>query len=633
MDGNNGFIVSAAIQRRLGDELIKDHQTAFFELIKNSYDADATEVTVEFSRSSTNGGKIIIRDNGEGMDENDIRNKWLIIGNQNKVSTPYSAKFKRRRLGAKGIGRLSTMKLGDKLKVTTRKADKQQFVIKTDYNEYTDDKKIEDVQVDIKSGKPKGGFNNGTILEIADLTKKWGKGEIKKLKDQLSTLVDSNKKNKDFSIFIKCDEHPDLDGQIENPLEGKETHKIDFSIDDRGNFIRKYYCNGEKKPDIKKKREPLECGPVEGIISYHNEGIKPKYRLVGRSQVTDEEVHTGVRIYRDSYRVRPYGEKSDDWLSIQKRRSSHGGKFYIRQDKIIGSIYISSDNNKNLKDATNREAGIIDHPDFNALINFVNEQIDFLNDELRQQNASLQNKVQKEKYQKSINLITDVLNTKNSEEYANHIDKLDRSKKGNYGQTSTIPSKEITDVKGPNKEEWQCNDCDERWRTPIGNTPQICKQYAVNRKGEFLNSNGCGSNNIERAKHLKQGGLTQLTSITSGKYAVVSGKQLKLRIDNEMGADEEEYLFDEREIVINGNHIAFTVAKSLDDLSGKKYEMGDDVLVPAITIHITKCVCLAWAEFHYDKTKNWDDYKERFEDLQEDIFKAMHSDFNSSSKK
>ena len=64
-----------------------------------------------------------------------------------------------------------------------------------------------------------------------------------------------------------------------------------------------------------------------------------------------------------------------------------------------------------------------------------------------------------------------------------------------------------------------------------------------------------------------------------------------------MGEGDDEYRVDQREIVINGNHRAYRLAEHLDQMSGKKYEIGDDVFVPALTIHITKNVCLAWAGF------------------------------------
>ena len=68
--------VSAALLHRIGDELIKDPQTAFCELVKNGFDADATEVLVSFRKTGTKDGIISIQDNGTGMTEEDIETKW-----------------------------------------------------------------------------------------------------------------------------------------------------------------------------------------------------------------------------------------------------------------------------------------------------------------------------------------------------------------------------------------------------------------------------------------------------------------------------------------------------------------------------------------------------------------------------
>ncbi len=86
-----------------------------------------------------------------------------------------------------------------------------------------------------------------------------------------------------------------------------------------------------------------------------------------------------------------------------------------------------------------------------------------------------------------------------------------------------------------------------------------------------------------------------------------------------MGEQEDEFLFDEREIVINGNHSAYKVAERLDQMSGKKYEYGDNVFVPALFVQITKCVCLAWAHLHFKESNSWEDFRSRYDDLQASI--------------
>lgn len=115
---------------------------------------------------------------------------------------------------------------------------------------------------------------------------------------------------------------------------------------------------------------------------------------------------------------------------------------------------------------------------------------------------------------------------------------------------------------------------------------------------------------------------SELSAIVSGSYALIGGKQIKVRVNYEMGEQEDEFLFDEREIIINGNHSAYKIAERLDQMSGKKYEIGDNYF-PALTVQIIKCVCLAWGHLHFKENKNWDDFRTRYDDLQTSICEDM----------
>ena len=107
------FDVSAF--RLIGRDLITDRITALFELIKNCYDANASEVVINFKNAGTEtsnqNGVIEIRDNGIGMSFIDVRDKWMVIGTSSKRRNPVSPNpFKRRCVGEKGIGRLAVDK-------------------------------------------------------------------------------------------------------------------------------------------------------------------------------------------------------------------------------------------------------------------------------------------------------------------------------------------------------------------------------------------------------------------------------------------------------------------------------------------------------------------------------------------
>src|SRR5436190_1025824 len=109
----------------LGEQLIRDPGIAAFELVKNSYDADATEVTVELIHvDDAEAGRVIIEDNGCGMNWETVVNVWLEPGTdyreKQKEKGKRTPKFHRFPLGEKGVGRFAAHKLGRKVKLITK---------------------------------------------------------------------------------------------------------------------------------------------------------------------------------------------------------------------------------------------------------------------------------------------------------------------------------------------------------------------------------------------------------------------------------------------------------------------------------------------------------------------------------
>jgi len=75
------FKTRARIILQLGEQLIRSEAIALLELIKNSYDADASKCSVKiYHPDDKDNGRIIIQDDGEGMDFKILRDVWLEIG-------------------------------------------------------------------------------------------------------------------------------------------------------------------------------------------------------------------------------------------------------------------------------------------------------------------------------------------------------------------------------------------------------------------------------------------------------------------------------------------------------------------------------------------------------------------------
>ena len=141
----------ARLLTMLGDQLIRDETVALAEIIKNSYDAAGVVLvyfddfdTSESDLSQNETSRLVIRDDGCGMDEEVIKNHWLNPATpiQKLRKTEYNPKTTKGRViqGEKGIGRYSLFKLGNKITITTRPiSSNKEYIVEYDLSAYEED--------------------------------------------------------------------------------------------------------------------------------------------------------------------------------------------------------------------------------------------------------------------------------------------------------------------------------------------------------------------------------------------------------------------------------------------------------------------------------------------------------------
>src|SRR6266404_7983843 len=116
------FTVDSALLSELGEKLVETAHIALVELVKNAYDADATEVTVKLVPRSVGGPDVHVIDNGSGMTFSDVERYWMRIATTHKQNVNVSPRYGRPRTGSKGIGRFSCRRLGTRLQLHTTAA-------------------------------------------------------------------------------------------------------------------------------------------------------------------------------------------------------------------------------------------------------------------------------------------------------------------------------------------------------------------------------------------------------------------------------------------------------------------------------------------------------------------------------
>jgi len=378
------FSVDASIIERLGMELVSKKETALSELVKNAYDADATEVKLIFRDTEKEGGTLIIDDDGLGMTEGQLVNGFLRIASAEKLENPYSKEFKRRRAGRKGIGRFAVHRLGEKLTVITQtKGSEKALKLEIDWNNFSVGKDLSEIGISIfEIDKEK---EEGTKLIIDKLRDKWNDEDIKRayryLRDILQPFPLSKKAestNLDPGFRVACYRNKVLDENlIIDETKSFFEHalaEIDALIDDSGVV---YYSISSKKLNYKEGQIPLnKSNPykvlrnvsLKAYYFIYESKLLPKGMLSFIKSVAKRE--GGIRIYKNGFRVMPYGEPDiDDWLGLDESTAKRGVLPSHGNINFFGFIEIRDENEEFFKEKSDRE-GFIENEAFRELRDF-----------------------------------------------------------------------------------------------------------------------------------------------------------------------------------------------------------------------------------------------------------------------
>ncbi|WP_426223575.1 sensor histidine kinase [Psychrobacter sp. DWR1-2-3] len=393
---------SARLIKSIGEGLIGDSNSALIELVKNSYDADAKSVEILFEYKEIDSEdvlSIIVNDDGHGMDSETIINKWLVPATGDKLNRKTSPQLERKLQGRKGIGRFASAILGQELTLTSTVED-EKTTIMVDWREFESDKFLSDIELLIENED--GNFKPRTTIEILakdiddDLKKSyWNQDELENLISELRKLLSpfQEYENDSFQIsievinapfdFIKekisVESYPIIEfydyrifGNISDNGEASLTYlnakdinniqRISFTkkIDLLGN---KKYC-GELYIDLRVfDREP------DAIDNLINKGLIDSFsgEKMGKLEARRElnRVH-GVNIFRNRFRLKPYGNPGVDWLRLDNSRIQNPS-LRVSNNQVVGFIFIESEEESGLEEKSARD-GLRENNYYNGLI-------------------------------------------------------------------------------------------------------------------------------------------------------------------------------------------------------------------------------------------------------------------------
>lgn len=395
------FEPRARIIRTIGDQLISGPEAAVIELVKNAYDADASRVTIKFFPPLTSGsGRLTVQDDGHGMTLSDIQEKWMEPATSAKVRVRRSPKRHRTMMGSKGIGRFAAAKLGAKLMVrsVSDRLDPSEAIIvgEIDWSIFNEDTYLSDIEIDYLTQPTSDP--TGTELEIRELNENWPAEKLERLLHELRRLIsplEASGRDDSFRIFLDLSactrESVGFDGAslVEGVRSDEPSLEIDYEPFEVVPFPLLTVCdyevsgrfaeNGKFSGTMQLRRagqppqnielmvpvdpDEIECGPVEVrffIFDREADAIKSNMAEAGLGQLSATEARrildntTGIAVYRDGFRVRPYGDVEHDWLALDTRRVNDP-TLRIGRNQIAGYLIIGGSGSENLIEKSSRE--------------------------------------------------------------------------------------------------------------------------------------------------------------------------------------------------------------------------------------------------------------------------------------
>ncbi|GAA4219040.1 hypothetical protein GCM10022253_20500 [Sphingomonas endophytica] len=386
------FSVDAAHIQRLGEELVAKQETALSELIKNAFDADASKVTLTFEKHAGLGGALTIEDDGSGMTEDVIRDAWMRISTAAKANEPTSPRFGRVRAGRKGIGRFAVQRLGRQLLLASKPAGSPLgYRVNFDWErDFQPGRNLQDIFSGVERFEKKSE-EQGTLLQIRNLRDVWPDAAIERVWRSVILLqppfelapvqpstTGSPTADPGFQVVINGVSQAEQTKKfsIESDFLARAAAIVTGSVDEHGRATAhvvsaKLNLNDTEIFDLVMD----QTGPFSFEARYF---IYVPDMLSGMKQATAAQMGRqfgGIRVYRNGFRVLPYGEERDDWLGLDDMASRRNTILLPSNNRNwFGQVRLDSSANPAFEETSSRE-GLLENQAFTQLQTFLQQAL------------------------------------------------------------------------------------------------------------------------------------------------------------------------------------------------------------------------------------------------------------------
>ncbi len=374
----------------IGRDLIQDSYAAVVELVKNAYDADSPDVSIEFGKVQQQGGySIVISDHGHGMTREDVINKWMVPSTSDKLKRRKSPSG-RVMQGRKGVGRYAASVLGRDLFLETVwvKGEKTQVYI--DWSDFEKSEYLDDIEILVESSETTEPHGTRLTMSGEDsLLTDWNQRQFDKLRFELRRLkspVGTVLSDDDFHINLKVSGFPEVDDITETiepyPIFDLFDYRVSGHINSEGTGNLEYSMQKIRNaPDETIPFDfgkPTECGDLFLDIRVYDRDKASIDSLIGRGLKDDSgsyvgnlqarqllNEYNGIGVYRNGFRIRPLGDPDFDWLKLNEQRVQNPS-LRIGSNQVIGFVQIQSEEQSGLIEKSARD-GLRENKAFDRL--------------------------------------------------------------------------------------------------------------------------------------------------------------------------------------------------------------------------------------------------------------------------
>ena len=365
-------------------EMIPNIGVGIGELIKNSFDADAENVTVElkgaFETKLTNCG-MMISDDGHGMTEKELLHFFSVGYSKNKILEERISKKGRVRTGGKGIGRFACKKIAKKATLVTKAKDNPTFSVQIDWDAHDASADLSDVEFEyFTDEKAYAGYfpttkSCGTFLILQEFRERMNGTELQNLHRHIQSLVNPFAEIEDFSIDLRVpSDHKKWEDIQTKEMVSFAQYSFSASIDVQGKNVEWMFENSHpwSKKELRIKKSGTwstaqlldgeECSIKVARVWIHYLSRDSKFNktyittagTIGKKSI---DLLCGFKLYRGKHRVFPYGEvgssENGDWLGLTSLRNNDN-KSWLGHEQVIAAAEIDPTANPGIKDMANR---------------------------------------------------------------------------------------------------------------------------------------------------------------------------------------------------------------------------------------------------------------------------------------